>query len=160
MYKKYKLFLAKLVETKENEVVHGIKIQNDEGKFLKKNIYAKAVLNWDKYDPDIHTSGTWIKWKLENTKLYRPIEKISVDPTSHATDKTGSQEVERGRKRKRNPNEHNVAVRKNKRVRGLSYSRRKSLNREKKNRVPSRKMGPPCPPTCRRKCTGNITGEE
>ena len=152
--------MAKLVETKENEVVHGIKIQNDEGKFLKKNIYAKAVLNWDKYDPDIHTSGTWIKWKLENTKLYRPIEKISVDPTSHATDKTGSQEVERGRKRKRNPNEHNVAVRKNKRVRGLSYSQRKSLNREKKNRVPSRKMGPPCPPTCRRKCTGNITGEE
>ena len=66
IYKKYKLFLAKLVEPKENEVVHGNNIQNDEGKFLIKNIYAKAVFNCDKYEPDFHTSGTWIKWKLED----------------------------------------------------------------------------------------------
>lgn len=67
--------------------VHGIKIQNDAGKVFIKSIYAKIVPNWDKHDPDIHTCGTWIKWKLEDKKLYQPIEKISIDPKSQATDK-------------------------------------------------------------------------
>ena len=139
--------------------VHGIKIQNDAGKVFIKSIYAKIVPNWDKHDPDIHTCGTWIKWKLEDNKLYQPIEKISIDPKSQATDKTGPQYVEHGRKREQNPNELTVVVRKNKCVRGLSYSPRKSLN-IKKNRAPSRKMAPPRPPTCKRKWTGNTTKEE
>lgn len=112
--------------------VHGIKIQNDAGKVFIKSIYAKIVPNWDKHDPDIHTCGTWIKWKLEDKKLYQPIEKISIDPKSQATDKTGPQYVEHGRKREQNPNELTVVVRKNKCVRGLSYSPRKSLNIKKK----------------------------
>ena len=101
-----------------------------------------------------------IKWKLENAKLYKPLTKIAIEPTSNALEKEGALETERGRKRKRNPNEHKSSIRKEKRARGESYSPRKSKTNENKARLPSKKIGPPCPKTCRKKCSTFIDEEE
>ena len=75
-------------------------MNDGEGRFLIKNVDVRSVEKWEKYRPDLYTSGMWIAWNLVNTKLHVEKEKMQVEATSEATDKAGPQEVEEGRGRK------------------------------------------------------------
>ena len=65
--------------------------------FLIRNVYARPVSQWNHYDKDIHTPGTWIAWDMADAKLHRTKAGIPVAATSEATDVFGAVETEESR---------------------------------------------------------------
>ena len=61
-HKQNKLLLAKRVETTDNYMAHGHKIESGEGKFLIKNIYAQSVMKI--FTQQVHGSNG--NWKMPN----------------------------------------------------------------------------------------------
>ena len=54
-HKKLKLFYASLNSSSDS--VHCHTSKEREGRFLIKNAYGRATVQWEGYKPDIHTSG-------------------------------------------------------------------------------------------------------
>ena len=121
--------------------VHGQQLYEHQGRFLRRNVYARPVSQWNHYDKDIHAPGTWIAWDMGNAKLHRPKPSIPVTATSEATDVSGAVETEegRGRKKGRHPETYANHIGKQRRSRGQSYSPRKRKGEKPKDRTPAKK---------------------
>ena len=119
----------------------------------------RRLIHWEKYDPAIHNTGQIITWKLTDTQQCKSKTKIHTQDDTEAMDLTGPQEVERGRKRKRNDQASLIAQRKVCCNRGLSYSPRKKAG-VRRPRKSKREIKPPCPVTCKYKCTRDVKEDE
>ena len=75
-HKQNKLLLVKRVETTDNDMVHGHKIESGEGKFLIKKIYAQSVMKI--FTQQVHGSNGNGKMEMENAKLYKLVKRIPI----------------------------------------------------------------------------------
>ena len=125
-------------------------------KFLITTIFARRALAWPHYDADVHCCGSYVIWKLSETRKVRS-KCISVLVASDASQKNDRADVERGRKQKRELLKDKSAVRKARRNRGQSYSPLRKKGKE--NRMPKRQIKSTCD-NCRNNSTQVISDEE
>ena len=71
------------------------------GKFKIKTGFARRALAWQKYDPDIHCSDSFIIWDKLETRKTKQHEILKPNVASAGTIPSGATEVDNGRGRKR-----------------------------------------------------------
>ena len=86
-----RLFVAERV--KQTEYVHNEKMKHGFAKFLIRTVFIQRAPSWNKFDLDKHCVGSFIMWKLKNTRKNET--KIPVTTASEATDMAGPKEVEK-----------------------------------------------------------------
>ena len=75
-HRKVKTFYATL--DNRSNLIHGQNLKEGEGRFLIKNTYCRGQAKWSGYKPEVHLQGTWIAWKMEETREHIPRERIAV----------------------------------------------------------------------------------
>ena len=124
-YKKVTVFLGVNEPHGENTLVHNETIPPDSWKFHITSIFIRRALKWNSFDPDIHCIGSYIIWKMVDTKKYNlSKELLPISNVNNANDISGAKEVTDGLGRKRSRNEicTKKARRKRQRDRGQSYT--------------------------------------
>ena len=99
-YKKVTVFLGVNEPHGENTLVHNETIPPDSWEFCITSIFIRRALKWNSFDPDIHCIGSYIIWKMVDTKKYNlSKELLPISNVNNAKDISGAKEVtDRGRK--------------------------------------------------------------
>ena len=78
----------------------------DSWKFCITSIFIRRAIKWNSFDPDIHCIGSYIIWKMVDTKKYNfSKEFLPISNIDDAKDISGAKEVTDGWGRKRPRNE-------------------------------------------------------